>query len=87
MKDHYQVLGLSRSANSNQIKTAYRKLALKFHPDLNSGNKVSEELFKYIIESYEVLSDLSKKADYDWKLKQEQQKSVKQNEFQSATSI
>ena len=85
MKDHYQVLGLSRNASIIEIKIGYRKLALEFHPDRNNGNKVSEELFKYITESYKVLSDPSKKTIYDWKLQLEQQKSVKQNQFQSAT--
>ncbi len=65
MADFYQVLGLERSANDDDIKQAYRKLALKFHPDKNGGAKESEEQFKLVTEAYDVLKDPQKRAAYD----------------------
>ena len=64
VKDYYEVLGLARSADHNQIKQAYRKLALKFHPDKNKAED-AEERFKQIGEAYEVLSDEDKRAAYE----------------------
>lgn len=64
-RDYYEVLGIARTADQNEIKKAYRKLALKHHPDRNSGNKESEEMFKEVSDAYEVLSDQQKKAQYD----------------------
>lgn len=64
-KDYYAVLGLDKNASAEQIKKAYRKLALKFHPDKNPGNKQAEERFKEITEAYAVLSDPEKKQQYD----------------------
>ncbi len=64
-KDYYSVLGLDKSATAEQIKKAYRKLALKYHPDKNPGNKQAEERFKEITEAYAVLSDPEKKQQYD----------------------
>jgi curved DNA-binding protein len=64
-KDYYKVLGVERSANEEQIKKAYRKLALQYHPDRNPGNKASEDKFKEINEAYQVLSDAEKRARYD----------------------
>ena len=64
-KDYYEVLGLSREATKEEIKKAYRKQALKFHPDKNPGDKASEENFKEAAEAYEVLSNDEKKARYD----------------------
>jgi molecular chaperone DnaJ len=64
-RDFYEVLGVSRSANESEIKKAYRKLALKYHPDKNPDDKASEEKFKEAAEAYEVLSDSDKRARYD----------------------
>src|ERR1035437_9959122 len=64
-KDYYEVLGVSKGATKEEIKKAYRKQALKFHPDKNPGDKKSEENFKEAAEAYEVLSDEEKKNRYD----------------------
>jgi len=65
MKNHYQTLGIKRDASSEDIKKAYRKLAQKFHPDKNDGDKFFEERFKEIQEANEILSDLYEKGKYD----------------------
>ncbi|MEO9965907.1 MAG: molecular chaperone DnaJ [Reichenbachiella sp.] len=64
-RDYYEVLGLSKSASADEIKKAYRKLAIKYHPDKNPDNKEAEENFKEAAEAYEVLSDQQKKQRYD----------------------
>jgi len=64
-RDYYKILGVERKATEADIKKAYRKLALKFHPDRNPGNKAAEEKFKEINEAYQVLSDPSKRSRYD----------------------
>ncbi len=64
-KDYYKILGVERNASASDIKRAYRKLALQFHPDKNPGDKGAEEKFKEINEAYEVLSNTSKRARYD----------------------
>ena len=64
-RDYYDVLEVSRNATGDEIRNAYRKLALKHHPDRNSGNEESEKLFREAAESYEVLSDGDKKQRYD----------------------
>ncbi len=65
MKDYYEILGVSRDANADAIKSAYRRLALKYHPDKNPGDKTAEERFKEGAEAYAVLSDADKRARYD----------------------
>ena len=64
-KDYYKILGVEKSATKDEIKKAYRKLAMKYHPDRNPGNKASEEKFKEITEAHEVLSDPEKRKKYD----------------------
>ena len=64
-RDYYEVLGVSKTATSDEIKKAYRKLALKHHPDRNKGNKEAEERFKEAAEAYAILSDPQKRSQYD----------------------
>ena len=61
-RDYYEVLEISKSASAEEIKKAYRKMAIKYHPDKNPGDKEAEEKFKEAAEAYEVLSDDNKKA-------------------------
>ncbi|MBI4125960.1 MAG: DnaJ domain-containing protein [Deltaproteobacteria bacterium] len=65
MKDYYQILGLARGATDKEIKEAYRRLAKKYHPDVNKGEKAAEEKFKEISEAYNVLSDAKQRQQYD----------------------
>lgn len=64
-RDYYEVLGVPKDADESTLKKAYRKLAKKYHPDVNQGDKDSEEKFKEVNEAYEVLSDPQKRAGYD----------------------
>src|SRR5271157_4417271 len=64
-RDYYEVLGVDRNADTEEIKKAYRKLALKFHPDRNLNDKSAEEKFKELGEAYEVLNDPQSRAGYD----------------------
>lgn len=64
-EDYYKLLGISKNATDAEIKKAYRKMAIKYHPDKNQGDKAAEEKFKEISQAYEVLSDKNKRAQYD----------------------
>src|SRR5574343_451994 len=64
-RDYYDILGVSRNADADEIKKAYRKLAIKYHPDKNPGDKSAEDKFKEAAEAYEVLSTPEKKQRYD----------------------
>ena len=64
-QDYYEVLGVGKNASAAEIKKAYRKMAIKYHPDKNPDDKSAEEKFKVAAEAYEVLSNADKKARYD----------------------
>lgn len=64
-RDYYEILGVSKTAEEREIKKAYKRLAMKYHPDRNQGDKEAEAKFKEIKEAYEVLTDAQKRAAYD----------------------
>ena len=64
-KDPYAVLGVSKSATQDEVKKAYRKLAMQYHPDKNKGDKKAEAKFKEISAAYEILGDAKKRKEYD----------------------
>ena len=64
-EDYYKILGVSKGASQGEIKKAYRKMAIKYHPDKNPDDKAAEDKFKDAAEAYEVLSNSDKKAKYD----------------------
>ena len=65
-RDYYEILGVGKTASNDEMKKAYRKLAMKYHPDRNPNDKVAEGKFKEAAEAYEVLSDEQKRAKYDF---------------------
>ena len=67
-KNYYEILGVDKKASADEIKSAYRKLAMKYHPDRNQGNEEAAEKFKEINEAHETLSDEQKRAAYDYEL-------------------
>ena len=64
-RDYYEILGVSKTASAEEIKKAYRKVAMQYHPDRNPGDKEAEDKFKEAAEAYEVLNDADKRAQYD----------------------
>ena len=64
-RDYYEILGVAKNASADEVKKAYRRIAMKNHPDRNPDNKAAEDVFKEATEAYEVLSDKEKKAAYD----------------------
>lgn len=68
MKDFYEILEISQYASAEEIKNAYRRLVLQYHPDKNNGSKVKEDKFKEVAEAYAILSDIKKRNDYDRKI-------------------
>src|SRR5678815_5008033 len=64
-RDYYEILNVTKSSSADEIKKAYRKVAMQYHPDRNPGDKASEEKFKEAAEAYEILSDADKRAQYD----------------------
>ena len=64
-RDYYEILGVSKSASADEIKKAYRKVAIQFHPDKNPDDKAAEEKFKEAAEAYEILSNQTKRDQYD----------------------
>lgn len=90
-KDYYEILGVPKEADNDEIKRVFRRLARQYHPDLNPGNKEAEEKFKDIGEAYEVLSDPSKRSQYDqfslfWQQRGFRGKSTKANRNNRASS-
>ncbi len=90
MKDYYRVLGVQPTATADEIKKAYRQLALKYHPDKNQGDKQSETLFKQITEAYEILSDTESRNSYDFefnKTASADRKQTSQTQYEKVTPL
>ena len=88
--DYYKILGISKNATENDIKKAYRKLARKYHPDLNPNDKEAEKKFKEINEANEVLSNAENRKKYDeygehWQHAEEYEKAKQQEQYQRST--
>src|SRR6202011_3496054 len=64
-RDYYEILGVARTASDSDLKSAYRKLAMQYHPDRNPGDKAAEEIFKEAAEAYAILADAEKRSLYD----------------------
>ncbi|MEJ7769684.1 MAG: DnaJ domain-containing protein, partial [Chitinophagaceae bacterium] len=64
-RDYYEILGVAKGSSADELKKAYRKVAMQFHPDRNPGDKAAEDKFKEAAEAYEILSDADKRAQYD----------------------
>ncbi|MGD1873349.1 MAG: DnaJ C-terminal domain-containing protein [Mastigocoleus sp.] len=86
-RDYYEILGVSKDATNDEIKKVYRRLARQYHPDLNPGNKAAEEKFKSIGEAYGVLSDPTKRAQYDEFSRFWQQKGFKKKSAQGKSGF
>lgn len=86
MKNHYQILGVPVTATAEDIKKAFRKIALEFHPDKNPGNKEAEEKFKKASEAYDILSNEKKRNEYDFDLKKEDLKKERERTQQAKNS-
>jgi hypothetical protein len=84
MKDFYKILEVASTATNDEIKKSYRRLALKYHPDRNQGNKTSEAKFKEVAEAYEVLSDEAERKEYDYDFKKASQTSSNNSSQQKA---
>jgi len=82
MTDYYKLLGVLPTATTEEIKKAYRQLALKYHPDRNPGDKNSEAFFKKVSEAYTILSNPEKRENYNWEYKNCQQTSSNQSQQQ-----
>src|ERR1700751_5944630 len=85
-KDYYSTLGVAKTATEKEIKQAYRKLARKYHPDVNPGDKTAETRFKEINEAYEILGDSAKRKKYDelganWRMYEQAEKQGAANPF------
>jgi curved DNA-binding protein CbpA len=85
LKDYYKILEISSSASPVDIKKAYRRLALKYHPDKNFGNVLYEAKFKEILEAYHILSDTSKRQDYNFKRNNHSQPYSRKNTYNPTT--
>jgi hypothetical protein len=82
MTDYYKLLGVLPTATTEEIKRAYRQLALKYHPDRNSGDKSSEAFFKRVTDAYSILSDPEQRESYNWEYKNNQKSSTSQQQQQ-----
>ena len=84
--DYYKILGVTKKSSSEEIKKAYKKLAIKYHPDKNDGEELSTEIFKSVKEAYETLSDNHKKTIYDNKQSYSRPITKSQQSYQSSTN-
>lgn len=85
MRNHYEVLGISRNASQDQIKQAYRKLSKQHHPDISGGSKESEKIFLKVQEAYTVLKDTASREKYDASMDSVNQSGMHKNEHNNTT--